>query len=247
MKSFPLLRAATSLAFLLIGFVFTGCGKAKGPDETAAGSPAEARKDWVQTDDTTPEEKACLAYGRGVVEAVAANAYADFYAQLSSHARARMSLNQFAPSEDDAVFALNEKQPEQNVALPRFLELMARAEAQFGRPALPLDLHVHSSDPAILSGTKKDGTDALDTMFAIGNMPALAPAAIRKASLRAKIRVDLSPEKLAEAARAYEMTPDQLLQDENFQPYLTLKLVLVEEEGRLQVGYFEILPPSMMD
>jgi hypothetical protein len=30
-------------------------------------------------------------------------------------------------------------------------------------------------------------------------------------------------------------------------PYLTLKLVLVEEDGKLKIGYFEFLPPSMLD
>jgi hypothetical protein len=34
---------------------------------------------------------------------------------------------------------------------------------------------------------------------------------------------------------------------EDFDPYFNLKIVLVEEGGQLKIGYFEFLPPSMMD
>jgi glycerol-3-phosphate dehydrogenase len=40
---------------------------------------------------------------------------------------------------------------------------------------------------------------------------------------------------------------DKLQKDENFDPYLNLKVVLVEEGGQLKVGYFEFLPPSIWD
>jgi hypothetical protein len=40
---------------------------------------------------------------------------------------------------------------------------------------------------------------------------------------------------------------DELKKDPDFAPYFTLKAVLMEEEGSLRVGYFEILPPSMLD
>jgi outer membrane PBP1 activator LpoA protein len=39
----------------------------------------------------------------------------------------------------------------------------------------------------------------------------------------------------------------ELQKDENFDPYFNLKIILVEEDGQLKVGYFEFLPPSMMD
>jgi hypothetical protein len=242
----PLVRPATCLALLFAGAAFSGCSK---PQTPAPGEAAEARveKDWVQSNDATPQEKACLEYGRGVVEAIATNAYPEFYGQLSGHAKARMSLNQFSPEDDDARFAQNERRPEADVTLPRFLELMQNVEARFGRPIQPLDLHVHTTEAAILAGTKPEGPDALDVMMAIGNMPALAPADSRKASLRARIRIELSPEQLAEAAREAGTTPVELLKSEDFQPHLTLKLVLVEEEGRLRVGYFEFLPPSLLD
>jgi hypothetical protein len=199
-------------------------------------------------EDVTPEERRYLEYGRGVVQAVTNRAYADFYAELSVEARARMSLNQFAPEDDETAFARQEKQPRLEVTAAQFLELMGRAEKRFGLPLIPLDLHLHTSDPAVLSGAKREGLDALDTMFAIGNMPASIPASTRKASLRAKIEVELSDEELVEVAKTYNVTVEELQKDEDFKPYLSLKLVLVAgEDGKLRVGYFEFLPPSMMD
>ena len=237
-------RSCLILTTGLVGCVsFFGCNKSKPEGQ----SSATAAEDWVDHSETSPEERTYLEYGRGVVQAVSAQNYAAFYGQLSSHAKARISLNQFAPAEDAAVFARQEKLAEKNVTLPRFLELMQRCEGQFGRPATPLNLHVHTTDAAPLSGTKHAGTDGLDTMFAIGNMPDLAPAAIRKASLRAKIRVALTAPQLAETAKALRVSPEELANDKDFEPYLTLKLVLVAVDGGLQVGYFEFLPPSMLD
>lgn len=40
---------------------------------------------------------------------------------------------------------------------------------------------------------------------------------------------------------------EELKKEEDFDPYLNLKVVLVEEGGQLKVGYFEFLPPSMLD
>jgi hypothetical protein len=239
-----------SVVLAVVGLVtlcgLSGCGRKGSPGEGASASGA--KKDWVQMEDVTPEERRYLEYGRGVVQAVTNRAYADFYAELSAEARARMSLNQFAPEEDEAAFARQEKQPRLEVTATQFLELMGRTEKRFGLPLIPLDLHLHTSDPAVLSGAKSEGLDALDTMFAIGNMPASVPAASRKASLRAKIEVELSDEELVEVAKTYNVTVEELQKDEDFKPYLSLKLVLVAgEDGKLRVGYFEFLPPSMMD
>lgn len=246
MRPTPLtLRAVLAFAAL---FLLAACGR-KSADSTSAAPKAEEKpEDWVQTEDTTPEQRTYLEHARGIVQAVAARDYAAFHAGLSSHARARMSLNQFAPEDDDNAFDRNEKSPRRNVDLPAFLELMQRMEARFGAPAKPLGLHIHSTEAEVLSGAKKEGLDALDVMFAIGNMPKEIPAAIRKASLRARIGVELSAAQLAETAKAYNITVDELKKDADFQPYLTLKLVLVEDpDGQLRVGYFEFLPPSMMD
>ena len=39
----------------------------------------------------------------------------------------------------------------------------------------------------------------------------------------------------------------KLSKSPDFDPYFNLKVVLVEEGGQLKVGYFEFLPPSIMD
>ena len=236
-------RAAVVVA---VAFGFVGCGKRQ---PATGGSESRAKStNFVQTGgETTEIEQHCLDFGRPVMLALAARNYEEFHGQLSSHAKAQMSLNQFAPEEDDAKFESNEKQPRRNVALPEFLQLMAAAEKFHGSPQKPLDLHVHTSDPAVLAGTATGGFEAIDVMFAIGNMPKLAPPAIRKASLRGSLRVELSPEKLAGIAKRYEMTTEELLKSEDFEPYMTVKLVIVEEGDSLRVGYFELLPPSMMD
>lgn len=204
--------------------------------------------DWVQADDdATPEEKRYLEIGRALMLTVCARDYEALHARLSSHAVARISLNQCAPADDDTVFERQEAEPRRNVGAPEFRQLMAGMEERFGSPARPLGLHIHSTDPEILAGTKTDGFDAIDVMLAIGNMPATIPAGQRRASLRGQIAVQLSPAQLAEAAKAYEVTPEELVSDPDFEPYLNLKLVLVEENGELRLGYFEFLPPSMLD
>ncbi|HUG11153.1 MAG TPA: hypothetical protein VMM36_09075 [Opitutaceae bacterium] len=231
---------------LTVALGLAGCGKRQ---PATGGSESRAKStDFVQMDsETTDIEQHCLDFGRSVMLALAARNYEEFYGQLSSHAKAQMSLNQFVPETDDAKFESNEKMPRRNVALPEFLQHMALAEKFHGAPVKPLSLHVHTSDPAVLAGGATGGFEAIDVMFAIGNMPKLAPASIRKASLRGSLSVELAAEELAEIAKRYEMTVDELVKSEDFEPYMTVKLVIVEEGDSLRVGYFELLPPSMLD
>jgi len=87
----------------------------------------------------------------------------------------------------------------------------------------------------------------MDSMFTIGAMPDWIPADIRRASLRGQIHTELSPQELANVAQRQGITVEELKKDQDFDPYFNLKVVLVEEAGQLKVGYFEFLPPSMMD
>ena len=48
-------------------------------------------------------------------------------------------------------------------------------------------------------------------------------------------------------AQQQGISVEELKKDEDFDPYCNLKVVLVEEGGQLKVGYFEFLPPSIMD
>src|SRR5207249_2944634 len=62
-----------------------------------------------------PEERKYLLVAKPFFIAVASRNYAAAYALLSSHARARMSLNQFTPAQQDADFQRNESYPMTNV------------------------------------------------------------------------------------------------------------------------------------
>ncbi len=250
-------RSSYSVAAVALAacFLVTGCAKKEEGEPTAsagkireAGAPSP-QSDWVHTDDATAEQRGWLEYARSLVQAVADRDYAAFYNQLSSYAKAGMSLNQFAPEDEDAAFEQHEKQPLGNITEAQFLELMKnRMEARYGLPFKPQNLYLHSADPSVLAGAKREGLDGVDVMFAIGNMPATVPAASRRASLRAQVAVELTPVMLEEVAKAYNISPDELVRGDDFHPYLNLKLVLVDDaDGQLRVGYFEFLLPSMLD
>jgi hypothetical protein len=108
-------------------------------------------------------------------------------------------------------------------------------------------LSVFSTDPDVLNRRSREQFGAMDSMFAIGAMPDWIPAAIRRASLRGQIHTELSLQELERVAQTQGISVEELKKDENFDPYFNLKVVLVEENGQLRVGYFEFLPPSIMD
>lgn len=239
-------RTIWLLPVFLTVLLVAGCGKqAAKPSQPQANS--SVIKDFVQADDVTPEENRCLAVGRSFVTALAGRQYADAYALLSGAAKSRMSPNQFTPAKDDAEHQARETASETNVTADGFTRLMAAAETAYGQPAKPADLHVYSSDPNILSGIAKEDMDKLDIMFAIGNMPAAAHPDTRKASLRGQIDTQLTDAQLAEEAARQGTTADALKKDPDFRTYFNLKLVIVEDGGQLKVGYFELMPPSMLD
>lgn len=197
--------------------------------------------------DVKPEERPYFDAVKPFAEAVSARDYAKAYEYLSSHAKARMSPNQFVAPTDDATEAKNNAAVSLNPGPEQFARLMSSTEKEYGKPAKLSELEVYSTDRAVLSGKATKMEDKLDAMFAIGMMPDSIPANIRKASLRSKLAVDLSPEQIAESAKALGMTPEKLKAEPDFQPALTLKMVVVEEGGALKVGYFEFLPPGIWD
>ncbi|MCE9582823.1 MAG: hypothetical protein K8T20_10045 [Planctomycetes bacterium] len=222
----------------LLGLILAGCGKKAAKKEDAAAAEEEK---------ATPEERRFLAAARPFVAAIAQRKYDDAYALLSSHAKSQMSLNQFAPEDDEAKFAEREKNPVLNVTADKFRELMAKEEEAHGSPRSVRVLSVFSTNADILNRRGKEKLDALDSMFAIGNMPESVPAEIRRASLRGKILTQLSAQELEKAARQEGISVEELQKSADFEPYCTLKVVLVEEGGELRVGYFEFLPPGLMD
>jgi hypothetical protein len=220
-----------------------GCtGKTeKEAKESSGEKPAD---DFIVIDEETPpEERQYLEAGRAFIVALRDQGYARAYDLLSSHAKARISVNQFDPPDDDAAAAKNEEKPLANVTREQFVELMQKMEQRYGKPHSINNLYVEETDPEILSGRG----DNLSVMFAIGAMSESIPFDIRRVSLRGQVRTHFKPGQVEELAKQYEMSTQEIEQDEEFAPYFTIKYVLVEEDEQLKVGYFEFLPPSILD
>ena len=237
-------RVTTLIAAILLPALLTSCGKKarEGKKNTAQKS-----EDDFLDKDAKPDERKYLVAAKPFFIAVANRKYADAYALLSSHARARMSFNQFTPAEEQATFQQYESNPYANVTAEQFAYLMQYVEAARGTPRAPKMLSVFSTDPDVLNRRSKEQFGAMDSMFAIGAMPDWIPADIRRASLRGQIHTELSPQELQRVAQTEGISVEEMKKSEDFDPYFNLKVVLVEENGQLKVGYFEFLPPSMMD
>jgi hypothetical protein len=237
-------RVTIFIAAILLPVLVTSCGK-KGPDGEK--KTAQKSEDDFLDKDAKPDERKYLVAAKPFFTAVANRKYADAYALLSSHARARMSFNQFTPAEDQATFQQYESQPYSNVTAEQFAYLMQYVEAARGAPRAPKMLSVFSTDPDVLNRRSREQFGAVDSMFAIGAMPDWIPADIRRASLRGQIHTELSPQELEKVASTQGISVAEMKKSEDFDPYFNLKVVLVEEGGQLKVGYFEFLPPSIMD
>jgi hypothetical protein len=237
-------RVLILIAVILLPVSLTSCGKSGSVGEKKTAQKSE--DDFLEKD-AKPDERKYLLAAKPFFIAVANRKYADAYALLSSYARARMSFNQFTPAEEDATFQQYEANPYMNVTAPQFAYLMQYVEAARGAPRAPKMLSVFSTDPDVLNRRSKEQFGAMDSMFAIGAMPDWIPADIRRASLRGQIHTELSPQELQNEAQREGVSVEELKKDPDFDPYLNLKVVLVEEGGQLKIGYFEFLPPSIMD
>jgi len=237
-------RVTTLIAAILLPALLTSCGK-KAPEGKK--NTAQKSEDDFLDKDAKPDERKYLVAAKPFFIAVANRKYADAYAVLSSHARARMSFNQFTPAEEQATFQQYESNPYANVTAEQFAYLMQYVEAARGAPRAPKMLSVFSTDPDVLNRRSREQFGAMDSMFAIGAMPDWIAADIRRASLRGQIHTELSPQELQRVAQTEGISVEEMKKSEDFDPYFNLKVVLVEENGQLKVGYFEFLPPSMMD
>src|SRR5947207_11129506 len=177
-------RVTTLIAAILL----TSCGK-KAPEGKK--NTAQKSEDDFLDKDAKPDERKYLVAAKPFFIAVANRKYADAYALLSSHARARMSFNQFTPAEEQATFQQYESQPYVNVTAAQFAYLMQYVEAARGTPRAPKTLYVFSTNPDVLNRRSKEQFGAMDSMFAIGAMPDWIPANIRRASLRGQIHIEL--------------------------------------------------------
>jgi hypothetical protein len=237
-------RVTILIAAILLPVFLASCGK---KTQDAEQTTAQQSEDDFLDKDAKPDERQYLLAAKPFFIAIANQQYADAYALLSAYAKARMSLNQFTPAEERTEFTRNESNPLTNVTAEQFADLMKYVEAAHGIPRAPKVLHVFSTDADVLNRRSKEQLGAVDSMFAIGAMPDSIPADIRRASLRGQIHTELSPQELEKVAQTQGISVEELTKDENFDPYFNLKLVLVEEDGEFKVGYFEFLPPSMMD
>jgi hypothetical protein len=238
------LRLAIVAAAILLPLLLTGCGK-KG-QESEKKTVQKSEDDFLDPT-AKPDERKYLLAAKPFVVAIANRKYGDAYAQLSRYSKARMSFNQFTPAADDATYQQYEASPYDNVTAEQFAYLMQYVEAARGAPRAPKMLHVFSTDPDVLNRRSKEQFGAMDSMFAIGAMPEWIPAEIRRASLRGQIQTELSPQELQNVAQREGISVEDLKKSEDFETYLNLKVVLVEEGGQLSVGYFEFLPPSIWD
>lgn len=123
-----------------------------------------------------------------------------------------------------------------NVTAEQFAYLMRYVEAAHGTPRAPKMLSVFSTDPDVLIRRSKEQFGAMDSMFAIDATPDWIPANIRRASLRGQIHTELSLQELAKVAQQEGISVKELKKEEDFDPYLNLKVVLVEEAGQLTIG-----------
>jgi hypothetical protein len=235
--------AIVSAAILLPGLL-TGCGKTSRDSEKETVQKSE---DDFLDKDVKPDERQYLLAAKPFFIAVANRQYADAYALLSRYAIARMSLEQFTPAQQDSESQQTQSYAFDNVTTEQFAYLMQYVEAAHGAPRAPKMLHVFSTDADVLNRRSKEQFGAMDSMFAIGAMPDWIPAEIRRASLRGQIHTELSPQELQNVAQREGISVDDLKKSEDFDPYFNLKVILIDEGGQLKIGYFEFLPPSMMD
>jgi hypothetical protein len=230
-------------AAILSPMLLTSCGKSQESEKKAV----QKSEDDFLDKDAKPDERKYLLAAKPFFVAVANRKYADAYAVLSRYAIARMSLEQFKPSESDADAQQNQAYVFDNVTAEQFAYLMQYVEAARGAPRAPKMLHVFSTDADVLNRRSKEQFGAVDSMFAVGAIPDWIPADIRKASLRGQIQTELSPQELQNVAQREGTSVEDLKKSEDFDPYFNVKLVFVEEGGQLSVGYFEFLPPSIWD
>ena len=221
------------LAFVCLNLL-GGC-KSKKPKAAGNGNAEVETED----EDLSAEDKKMMAAAKPFLQAIAGNKFETAYEHLSTHAKKRMFDYQFSIGDDENP----RRKPTEfkDVSAEKFAELLQQFAKPFGRPARIQHYYVSTRDPNELSGVAKSNLEKFDQMINIGNMPADIPASIRKAALRAQIGTEVEKKKRKRKQEDDEET------DDGEGPYFNLKFVLVEEEGKLKVGYFEFFGPTMLD
>jgi hypothetical protein len=99
---------------ILLPVLLAGCDK-KG--EEGQNKTVQKSEDDFLDKDAKPNERKYLLAAKPFFIVVASRRYADAYASLSSHARARMSLDQFKPAQQDSVLSKTNRM--HSTTLPR--------------------------------------------------------------------------------------------------------------------------------
>src|SRR5438445_12521856 len=93
-------RLGIFAAAMLLPLLMTSCGK---KDHEGEKKTVQKSEDDFLDKDAKPDERKYLLAAKPFFTAVANRKYADAYALLSGHAKARMSFNQFTPAEEQAL------------------------------------------------------------------------------------------------------------------------------------------------
>lgn len=232
----------------MIAMSLVGCRPPQsGPGQSGNADPIASAINNVEDS----KEKPYLEASRGILAALVQRDYSRFFDHFSPVAFQDCNLNQFT-SGDDPNTGQTINQKINGLNRDEFLQKMSAFEASLGKPWLLNHVYVQTIDPAELAGK----SDAMANMFNIGNMSTAIPNEIRRASLRAQINCQL-PAELVEALAAELKVPvadiqagkfpDDFDLDEVGGMYFSFKFVLIEENGQLKIGYFEFLPPSILD
>jgi hypothetical protein len=99
---------------VLLPVLLTSCDKKGEVDQNNTVQKSE--EDFLDKD-AKPDERKYLLAAKPFFIVVASRRYADAYASLSSHARARMSLDQFKPAQQDSVLSKTNRM--HSTTLPR--------------------------------------------------------------------------------------------------------------------------------
>ena len=137
---------------VLLPVLLTSCDKKGEEDQN---NTVQKSDDDFLDKDAKPDERKYLLAAKPFFVAVANRKYADAYTLLSSHARARMSLDQFKPAQQDSDSQQNQSYAFDNVTAEQFAYLMQYVEAAHGAPRAPKMLHVFSTDPNVLMPSRK--------------------------------------------------------------------------------------------
>jgi len=244
--------AERSTPFAVPIFAAAACAMAGCPAEPAVKmngvhlSQRSTRLDYeefVEIEDESPQEIEYLLAGKDFYVAIAGGEYDRAYDMLSDYAKQDVHPYQFGTSDESD----DQRRPDpgrmEELTKEHFVARLQQAEDLFGPPRDVLSLYTFETDPDILAGRG----DRLDTMFAIGMMSESVPLEIRKSALRGEIRCRFRPEDLQQVMQETGLTAEELENDDELYPYFNLKSVIVEDGGELKVGYFEFLPPSILD